>query len=156
MRTPPRSLLAPLALALLAVQLTVALPWALFRSAREAWHTVVFRHETPFQQRARTFGPGYAVAIEKIRRTIPPDGAYLLVNSHPDLEEGGPLWVKFDLAPRRAIYLGKLGNLQNADRLRRRMPRMARWVVIAHGPYEPPVLIERYRFLQRIRGRKGG
>jgi hypothetical protein len=150
-----RSLLAKLALALFVLYLAVALPRALLRSAHEGREMIAHRKETPFQRRERTYGSGYAKAIEQIRRTIPPDGAYLLINGHPDFEEGGPLWVKFDLAPRRAVYLGKLHDLGNADRLRRRTPRAARWVVIAHGPYEPPVLIERYRFMRQIEERNG-
>jgi hypothetical protein len=148
--------LTRLALALLALHLAVALPRALLRSAREGWGMIVHRNETPFQQRVRTFGPAYVHAIEQIRRTIPPDGAYLLINAHPDVEEGGPIWVKFDLAPRRAVYLGKLQDLGDADRLRRRVPRAARWVVIAYGAYDPPVLVERYRFMRQIRERNGG
>lgn len=116
---------------------------------------IAHRKETPLQRRERSFGSGYTQAIEQIRRTIPPDGAYLLINGRPDFEEGGPLWVKFDLAPRRAVYLGKLHDLGSADRLRRRTPRAARWVVIAHGPYDPPVLIERYRFIRQIEERNG-
>ena len=117
---------------------------------------IAHRQETPRQQRARNFGPGYVQAIEQIRRTIPVDGAYLLINGHGSPEEGGPIWVKFDLAPRRAVYLGKLEDLGNADRLRRRMPRAARWVVIARGVYDPPVLVERYRFVRQLEERTGG
>jgi hypothetical protein len=151
-----RSFLARLVLALLAIQLAAALPRALLRSAHEGRDLIVHRNETPLQQRVRTFGPGYVQAIEQIRRTIPPDGAYLLINGHGGVEEGGPIWVKFDLAPRRAVYLGKLEDLGNADRLRRRMPRAARWVVIAHGEYDPPILVERYRFVRQIEERNGG
>jgi hypothetical protein len=154
MRTSPRSLLASLALSLLAVQLAAAVSWALWKSVRDTRAMLIVRNETPIEQRSRTYGPGYTMAIEQIRRTIPPDGAYILINGNPD-EEGGPLWVKFDLAPRRAVYLGKLPELQDVDSLRRRMPRAARWVVIAHGSYEPPILIERYRFVQQIRERHG-
>jgi hypothetical protein len=154
MRTSPRSLLASIALALLAVQLAAASSWALWKSVREGRAMLALRNETPIQQRSRTYGPDYTMAIERIRRTIPPDGAYLLINGNPD-EEGGPLWVKFDLAPRRAVFLGDLPDLQDVDRLRRRMPRAARWVVIAYGSYETPILIERYRFVQQIRERHG-
>jgi hypothetical protein len=155
MRTPPRSLLASIALALLAVQLAASVSWALLKSFEESRSMLILRNETPLEQRSRTYGPDYTMAIERIRQTIPLDGAYVLINGHPDEEEGGPLWVKFDLAPRRAVYLGKLSDLQDVDRLRRRMPRAARWVVIAHGSYEPPILIERYRFVQQIRERHG-
>src|SRR5688572_9179565 len=96
-----RSFPATLALALLALQLAVALPRALLRSAHEGWNLIVHRQETPFERRVRTYGAGYAQAIEEIRRTIPEDGAYLLINGHGGVEEGGPVWVKFDLAPRR-------------------------------------------------------
>jgi hypothetical protein len=147
---------ASLALALLALYLAVSIPRALLRSAREVRSLATHRHETPYDKRVRNFGPGYAEAIERIRRKIPPDGAYLLINTHKDFEEGGPLWVKFDLAPRRAVYLGKLDQLGSADRLRRRTPRAARWVVLAHGPYDPPVLMERHRFLQQLGERTGG
>lgn len=151
-----RSFPAKLALALLAIQLAVALPRALLRSAREGWNLIVHRNETTVEQRVRTFGPGYVQAIEQIRRTIPPDGAYLLITGHGEVEEGGPIWVKFDLAPRRAVYLGRLEDLDNADRVRRRMPRAARWVVIASGVYDPPVLVERFRFMKQIEERNGG
>ena len=151
-----RSSLATLALVLLAAHLAVSIPRALRRSTWEVRNLIATRHETPFEKRVRSFGPGYALAIEQIRRTIPPDGAYLLFNGHPGFEEGGPLWVKFDLAPRRAVYLGKLDEIGNADRLRRRMPRAARWVVIAHGPYDPPVLVDRHAFVRQLEERTGG
>jgi hypothetical protein len=149
-----RTAFASLALVLLALHLAVSIPRALRRSAQEGRNLIARRHETPYEKRVRNFGPGYAEAIEHIRRRIPPDGAYLLINTHRDFEEGGPLWVKFDLAPRRAVYLGKLDRLGSAERLRRRVPRAARWVVLAHGPYDPPVLVERYRFLRQLETRR--
>lgn len=151
-----RSFPATLALVLLAVQLAVALSLALARSAREGLHLVEQRNETPYERRVRTFGPAYVDAIEKIRRTIPVDGAYLLVNAHPEAEEGGPIWVKFELAPRRAVYLGRLDRLGKAERVRRRSPRAARWVVITHGGYDPPVVVERRAFLRQLEERTGG
>jgi hypothetical protein len=150
-----RSFPATLALALLALQLAVALPLALARSAREGWHLIDHRNETPYDRRVRTFGPAYVEAVEKIRRTIPADGAYLLINANPDAEAGGPIWVKFDLAPRRAVYLGMLDGLGKADRVRRRSPRAARWVVITRGGTDPPILLERRVFLRQLEERTG-
>ncbi|MES1245970.1 MAG: hypothetical protein ABUT39_30460 [Acidobacteriota bacterium] len=150
------SRLAGLVLALLAIQMAVALPRAFRRSASEGWHLVRDFGETPRERRVRNFGAGYVEAIEEIRRTIPPDGAYVLINGHGEVEEGGPIWVKFDLAPRRAVYLGKLADLGNAERVKRRMPRAARWVVIARGTYDPPVLMERFRFVRGLEERGGG
>ncbi|HWM89224.1 MAG TPA: hypothetical protein VN493_00505 [Thermoanaerobaculia bacterium] len=151
---PPRSLLASFALALFALYLAASLSWAALNTARTGVLMVRVRGETPFQERSRSYSPEYAEGIATIRRTIPREGAYLLINGTPE-ERGGPFWVKYDLAPRRAIFLGDLDKLDNIDRLRKRMPRAARWVVIAHGPYGRPELIERYRFVQGMKGRGG-
>lgn len=149
-----RSLLAALALGLFALYLIASISWAALNTAKTIVLMVRVRNETPFQERSRSYSPEYAEGIEAIRRTIPRDGAYLLINGTPE-ELGGPFWVKFDLAPRRAVFLGDLGKLGNIDRLRRRMPRAARWVVIAYGPYGRPAVIERYKFVQGLKGRGG-
>lgn len=146
-------LVSSLALGLFAAYLAVAVPWALFKSAQSGRLALRVAGETPLEERSRTYGPDYARAIEEIRRTIPRDGAYLLVNGDPR-EEGGPLWVKFDLAPRRAVFLGKLNELDDIERVRKRIPRAARWVVIAYGPYRRPELIERFRFIRGLRSQR--
>lgn len=142
-----QSIAATLALGLFAVYLAVSLSLAAWETAKNGVLLYRTRHDTPLQDRAYAYGPVYTQEIEKIRRTIPRDGAYLLINGDPG-EQGGPFWVKFDLAPRRAVYLGDLNNLERIERLKKRMPRAARWVVIAYGPYRRPVLIERYKFVQ--------
>ena len=145
-----------LALGLFAVFLAVSLSRAAVETAKNGVLLYRTRHDTPLQDRSHAYGPVYTHEIEKIRRTIPRDGAYILINGDPG-EHGGPFWVKFDLAPRRAVYLGDLDNLGSVDRLKKRMPRAARWVVIAYGPYRRPVVIERYRFVQereRLRGKE--
>lgn len=148
----PGSAFATAALSLFGLFLAVAVPLAGYRAAWAVWHALHHLDETPYQARSRTFGPGYADSIEEIRRTIPPNGAYLLLNGD-DKDEGGPIWVRFDLAPRRAVYLGKLKDVTTAERLRRRAPKAARWVIIAKGPYHPPVLFERFRFMRQLRDR---
>lgn len=155
--------IATLALGLFAAFLAVSLFRAAVETARNGILLVNLRGETPLQERSRCYGPIYTHEIETIRRTIPRDGAYILINGDPG-EHGGPFWIKFDLAPRRVVYLGNLDNLGSVDRLKKRIPRAARWVVIAHGPYRRPVLIERYRFIrereerpkERPRGRLRG
>lgn len=149
-----RSPFALLALGLFSVFLVLSVAKAAYETTRSLWDLYLFRGEPPLQERARAYGPVYVDQIETIRRTIPRDGAYVLINGRPD-EEGGPLWVKFDLAPRRAIYLGYLGSIDDVERLKKRIPRAARWVVIAYGSYERPVLIERYKFVQSLKERQG-
>lgn len=151
-----RSILSTLALGVFAVFLVLSLSRSAWETARNGFLVYTLRGETPFQERARCYGPVYAQAIETIRRTIPRDGAYVLINGDPS-EQGGPLWVKFDLAPRRAVFVGDLNSLGRVERLKKRLPRAARWVVIAYGPYRKPMLIERYKFVQgleRLRERK--
>jgi hypothetical protein len=153
MRSRASRLLANLALAAFLAFLAYAVPVVLLRSLREARAARGTAGESAFQERSRTFGPAYTDAIEALRRTIPRDGAYLLFNGDAQ-EEGGPIWVRFDLAPRRAIFLGRLRDAGSAPRIKRRAPRNARWVVIAYGPYRPPVLLERHEFLQRLPARE--
>ena len=148
------SVVARIALGLFAVYLAVSVSHAAYDTARNGRLAYILRGEKPVEERARCYGPGYTERIEAIRRTIPLDGAYILLNANPG-EEGGPLWVKFDLAPRRAVYLGNLEDLGSIERMKRRMPRAARWVVIADGPYSPPVLIERYKFVRAREKKKG-
>ena len=152
---PASRLLASLALGLFAVQLAVSLSTAAVATGQAAVRMVRFWGETPYQERARSYSPEYAEGIAAIRRTIPRDGAYLLVNGSP-AELGGPMWVRFDLAPRRAVFLGELGKLTDPDRLRSRTPRAARWVVISNGEYGRPLLIERSRFVRGLRERADG
>jgi hypothetical protein len=144
--------LAVLAVGLLALHLSVAVPWALRKSAGAGLQMIHVAGETPSAKRSRTYGPDYVRAIAEIRRTIPPDGAYVLLNGSPE-DVGAPIWVKFDLAPRRAVYLGNAKDVGSLDRFRRRIPRAARWVVIAYTSYGRPVLVERYKFLRQLRER---
>ncbi|MEA2562671.1 MAG: hypothetical protein QOH06_4175 [Acidobacteriota bacterium] len=148
------SILARLALGLFAVFLAVSLSQAAIATARSGLLLLHARGETSYEERLRAYGPDYIQAIEKIRRTIPRDGAYILISGVSEAE-GAPYWVKYDLAPRRAVYLGELRSLQPVDRLRKRLPRAARWVVIAYDSYRPPVLIERFKFVQERKRREG-
>lgn len=149
---PPGSLFSSLALLLLAVHLAVSLAWTSGRSFHRVSHGFANLGESAREKRVRAFGPGYVDAIETIRRTLPRDAAYVLINGDPE-DEGGPLWVKFDLAPRRAVFLGRLRDDEDGSRLRKRMPRAARWVVIAYGEDRPPLLLERHEFVRRLRER---
>lgn len=151
----PRSLLATLALGLFAVFLAASLFRAAVESVQKGVLMYRLRGETPLQERSRCYGAAYTREIEAIRRTIPPGGAYILINGDSG-EHGGPFWVKFDLAPRRAYYLGELDKLENVERLRGRIPRAARWVVIAYGPYRRPVLMERHELVQGSKKRRRG
>jgi hypothetical protein len=145
-RRPPSAIFA---LALFGLLLAVSLAWSAGRAARRIGRAWAYAGESRLEERAREFGPAYALAIEEIRRTLPPHAVYALVDADAD-EEGGVLWVRFDLAPRRATYLGFLHDLKNPRIVRQRLVRDARWVIVA-SVERPPVLYERQTFLAELR-----
>ncbi|HBL29590.1 MAG TPA: hypothetical protein DD490_22375 [Acidobacteria bacterium] len=148
MRPAPRPPSAAFALVLFGLLLAVSLAWSAGRAARRIGQAWVHAGESRLEERSRHFGPAYALAIEEIRRTIPPDGVYALVDADAD-EKGGVLWVRFDLAPRRATYLGFLHDLNRPRTVRQRLVRDARWVIVASAE-RPPVLYERQAFLAEL------
>jgi len=127
---------AGIALTLFSAGLTASLAWSVARSARRIEMSFVHAGESPLAERSREFGAPYARRIEEIRRAIPPDGAYALVDGD-GAELGGAVWVRFDLEPRRAILLGLRKDLPGAAELRRRIPPEARWVVVAYAEGPP-------------------
>lgn len=142
-------LLSRVALVVLAVHLAVAVPFALARSARRLLAAARHLDETPREARQRAFGAAYVAAIEEARRAIPEDGVYLLVDAQ-EQEEGAPFWVRFDLTPRRALFLGKLSELPPPPELRRRLPARARVVVLATGGRRAPAVLDRASFLRSL------
>lgn len=96
--------------------------------------------------RSAAFGPLYVARLEEIRRTIPHDEPYFLVDGEEGPVFGASIWVRYQLAPRQAIDLGRLADL------RRRGPRLPkrarlRWVVIAYRTGTPAKLLTRQEFL---------
>lgn len=141
---------ATFALALFGLLLAVSLAWSTGRAVRRIYWAHLYAGETPLEERYRHFGPDYALAIEEMRRVIPPHGVYALVDAD-QAELGSVLWVRFDLMPRRAVYLGHLHELRNRRMVRERMIQEARWVIVA-SVRKPPVLYERQQFLNKLGG----
>ena len=145
-----RRLLARAVLALMAVHVSVAGSAAVVRSLRQLSQAARSLDEDPPAARRRVFGAPYVEAVEEIRRTIPADGAYLLVDAQ-EREEGALYWLRFDLAPRRALFLGRLDELAAAPQLPPRRGE-ASLVVIAYGREQPPRLLRRGELLRWMRG----
>ncbi len=95
-------------LAVLGLFLGLNAPAALLKSLRRIKQGWELRHETPSESRKRLFGDEYVESVEAIRKSVPPDGEYLLVIG-PNTEEEAALWVRYDLAPRRALLLDQSG-----------------------------------------------
>jgi len=149
------SVFRALALGIFALFLVLAVPAAVSRSARWVVQAALVANEDLDAARRRSLGDPWVSAIAEIRRTIPREGEYLLVNGGMEWE-GGPLWVRFDLAPRRARFLGPWSELPDSETLRRRLPPGPRWVIIAFREPQPPVLMNREEFLHVLGRSHGG
>jgi hypothetical protein len=147
---PPRlaRLQGGLAIGAFALFLLTALPQAVSRAAGMLSFAQSTGAESFAAARARFSGPAYVAAVDAIRQALPPDQPYFLVEAGRP-QDGDTYWVRFDLAPRPAIYLGQIEELTDVRSLRRRLGKV-RQVVVAYGPGKPPRLYERYRFVQEI------
>jgi hypothetical protein len=135
---------ARLAVGFFALYLAIAAALALKTAFSRISEGLPHLGEAPPTARRRVFGTPYTEAIEGIRRTLPPDSVYLLINTD-DEDDGFPLWVRYDLAPRRALYLGRLSQLP--WNVRRAFPRGGQPVVLTFGSEKPPRLVGRKEFL---------
>lgn len=149
------SVLRALALGVFALYLLLAIPSTFLRTARWVKQAVAVAHEDSLAMRRRFLTVPYVATIDQIRRTIPRTGEYLVINGEPEWG-GGPLWLRFELAPRRARFLGLLSELPDADTLRRTMPAGPRWIIIAFAEPRPPILMRREDFLRALEGFHGG
>jgi len=143
------SLLSVFALTLFAGFLATALPDALKHADTFLGRAVEHSGETVLEQRTRFWGETFTQSIGEIRRVIPPDGVYVLVNGDA-ADKGAPIWLRYELAPRRAILVPH-ADLRRPRRVRERIPGSARWVVVA-SEGRVPKLIDRARFLRRLGG----
>jgi hypothetical protein len=146
--TRPGSALAKAALVLFAILLAGSLFWSTGRAARRVYQGWLYAGESGFDERSRLFNPAYAQAIEELRKAIPEDGIYALVDADPH-EMGSVIWVRYYLAPRKAILLGFLDDLRTPRDVRQRLIREARWVIVASFD-EPPILYQRHEFMKKL------
>jgi hypothetical protein len=129
--------------------LVAAVPQAVQRAAGMLRYAGRLGGESPSTARARFSGDAYVHAIDEIRGALPIDRPYVLVEAGRP-QDGGVYWVRWDLAPRRAVYLGQLAELADAVRSRRRFIASPRQVVVSYGPGQPPRLVEWDRFVEEV------
>jgi hypothetical protein len=147
--------LAGLALTLFTAFLAVAVPQAVMRAAGMLNLAQYARGESAETGRVRLEGEPYVRGIDAIRAAVPEDEPYLLVEGGR-LTDGDTYWVRFDLAPRRAILLGRLADLTGAGPAIRRLGSRLHHVVVAHGHGAPPRLYDRYEFVEELDRRAAG
>jgi hypothetical protein len=127
------------AAALLAIYGALALPGAIAKTALTLRDGFERRRESLEAARARVFGPDYAAGIERARAAIPIQGEYLLFDAGR-VEEGALNWVRYDLAPRRAVSGGPIERLGRPERVRRRIERSPAICVVARPRVAPLVM----------------
>ncbi len=129
--------------------LATAVPPAILQSAGRIVWAASLAGEDPPAARRRFLGEPWTRAVDEIRRVIPPDGEYLLASA-----EGAEdtYWVRFELAPRRPLFLGRWSRLPAGTLL----PPGPRWVVVAFEEPQPPLLLTREDFLRRLDRPRGG
>jgi hypothetical protein len=147
------SVFRAVAIGLLGLFLVTSIPPAVVHTGTRVVQAVAQAGEGSAGAWRRVQGEDYVAAIERIRRTIPRDGEYLIVNGGVEWQ-GSAYWVRFDLAPRRARYLGLLSELAGRGGMER-LPAGPRWVIVAYPDRQPPLLMERGAFLRRLKDNGG-
>jgi hypothetical protein len=109
--------------------------------------------EDSHQARRRFLGPAYVAAVDEVRRAILPGGEYLLVDGGTE-RQGAALFLRYELAPRRARFAGRLTEVRDPSRWAARLPHGPRWVVVAY-PGRPAVLVDRADFPRWVEGAVG-
>jgi hypothetical protein len=142
-----------LALAAFLLSLIAGLPLTAVRTLRRVGRATLSLGEDARGARVRLLGAATVAALDSIRQAIPADGEYLLVDGGDELQAEA-YWVRFELAPRRAVFLGRLSEMERAPRLSWKLPLAARWVVVAY-PGGTPRLLSGQEFLELLEARRG-
>ena len=130
-------------LALFAASLLVVLPEMAEIAGKRIAQAASKLGEGSRQARRRFLGPAYVAAVDEVRRAVPPGGEYLLVDGGFE-RQGAALFLRYELAPRRARFVGRLTE-EDASQWLASLPPGPRWVVVAY-PGRPAVLVDRADF----------
>src|SRR5262245_10061227 len=134
------------ALVALALFFALALPPAISRAAY--WTYRASTAGDAIEVRRQVLGDAWVDGIDRARRLIPADGSYFLVNGEHVM--GCAYWVRYELAPRRARFVGVLPRLPRDASLRTLLTGDESWVVIAYREPRPPLLLRREEFLRSM------
>jgi len=141
------SFLRAFALGLFLLFLATAVPPAVLQSGGRVLWAILRAREGPLEARQRFLGKPWTQAIDEIRREIPRDGEYLLVCGQASEDT---YWVRFELAPRRALFPGCWSRLPRNAAWLRNPAAVPPWVVVAFEEPRPPILLTREGFLRRL------
>jgi hypothetical protein len=106
---------------------------------------------SPAEARRLAFGAAYVDAVDAIRRDLPEDAWYLLFPAR-DPDTGWEVWLRHDLAPRRAVLI----EARSGRRLRTAngaaAPKRVRWAILP-GDNGVPELMTREEAVARLKAR---
>jgi hypothetical protein len=139
-----RSPLGVVALAVLGACVLPSVPGAVSRTAANIADLARHAGESFGETRVRVFGEAWVARIAEIRRQIPEDAAYFLVDAAAGTD--GKNWVRRELAPRRPILLGWMSARRREFLFPARPPDAPEFVVIAREG-GPPDLVPTDAFL---------
>jgi hypothetical protein len=145
MASPAPPALRRIVIAACAVSLLAGAPLTLARVARRIGTAVRYLGEDARGARVRHLGKPMVATIDAIRRAVPADGAYLLIDGGEEYQAAA-YWVRFELAPRRPILAGRWRLLRDRPTEEWLPPRPPRWTVLAL-PDAPPLLLYRAALL---------
>jgi hypothetical protein len=143
------SVLRAAVLALFGIFLASLLPRGLSASLGRIALALRQAGETPAEARLRVYGSAVTAAYERLRRAIPRDGEYLLIDGGTE-PQASALWTRYELAPRKARLLGRWDQLPSSEVLRRSWPPGSRFVVIALPEGNPPQVMEKDELLAAL------
>lgn len=127
----------------------VSAPGMLYQGARRVVSSLAHLPEGPLAARRRVFGADYVDGVSRITSAVPRDGEYLLADR--SREPGQPNWIRYDLAPRRAQYVGRFSGtslIVPKEGLPKERPP---FVVIAVDSEQAPELVPSDRFFHTTR-----
>jgi len=137
--------------AALALFIALALPETLAKAKLHFDRGREQMHLSSLEARSRVLGTSYVRSLQEIRHLIPEEDAYFLVDAGT-AGESSPLWVRYELAPRRAVLLGPVAALKWKD-LRRVRRSPISWVVMAYPSGTPARALPRDEFAAELAGR---
>ena len=121
----------------LAVFLAAGIPNALAVSRKSIKAAGRERSLSADESLARMRGPEYVAAIRRIREELPADSEYLLLGA----PGGADVFVRFDLAPRRAVFGGATADISH-NVTSSRLHELPAWTVIPRLDGPGPRLVE--------------
>ncbi len=139
------ALAGPLACILFVV---MTLPKAMDKSHQRLRRGIRHARDTYESSLGRYRGAWYVSALKRVRESIPENEPYFILESTPSGADN--YFVRFDLAPRPCIDMGRMNENPEVLRAKTQAPGAPKWVVIARLEEPGPEALLAKEFLERL------